>query len=88
VPVVASNTRAEPSALAVATRVPSGANATALTTQLSWSKRTSSAPVAASNTRAERSRLAVASRLPRGAGVPARRTRITSGANVTARTSP
>ena len=56
-PVAASNTRAPPTAespLPVATRVPSGLNATAFTVP-SWSSRASSAPVAASNTRALRS---------------------------------
>ncbi len=71
---LASNTRAERSPLPVATRVPSGLNATARTMP-SWSRRASSAPVAASNTRAERSPLPVATRVP-------------SGLNATARTMP
>ena len=54
-----------PSPLPVATRVPSGLNATAFTAP-SWSSRASSAPVAASNTRAEPSPLPVATRVPSG----------------------
>ena len=60
---------ADRSPLPVATRVPSGLNATA-DTGLSWSRRDISAPVAASNTRAlprlDRSPLPVATRVPSG----------------------
>ena len=51
--------------LPVATRVPSGLNATA-DTPPSWSRREISAPVAASNTRALPSPLPVATRVPSG----------------------
>jgi hypothetical protein len=57
--------RALPSLLLVASRVPSGLNATART-QRSWSRRQISAPLAASNTRALPSPLPVATRVPSG----------------------